>query len=153
VLPEGGGAAVGEGRGLGEIEGPEDVGRGVEEGDDFCPSDVFVGVGSGGWVKEDTLAVIEDIVRAERERVPFGPPTRCNVGKVGVGGVAGVEVAIVKAGRGGVGAAGFDAGLVEVDGDQVPTGTECARVKVGDEEEPIGGGEDRGGKFDAGGGA
>jgi hypothetical protein len=39
--------------------------------------------------------------------------------------LAGIKVAVIKAGRGGVDAVGADAVLAEVDGDKVPTGGGC----------------------------
>jgi hypothetical protein len=152
-LPVGGGAAGGVGRGIGEVERAENVGGRVEKRNDFGPSDVFSGIGSCWWVEKDAIAVVEDIVGTQREGMPFGPPTGCNIGTHGVGGVAGVEVAIVKAGRCSGVTARVDAGLVEVDGDKVPMGAEGARVKVGDEKEPIGRGKNGSGEFEPGGGA
>jgi hypothetical protein len=69
---------------------PSSVGGRVEKGDDFGPSDVFIRVGSDGWVEEATFTVVEDWV-------------------------VGIEVTVERARRGGVDAGRGDAGLAEAD--------------------------------------
>jgi hypothetical protein len=152
-LAERGGAIGGVVLGVGEVEGAENVGGRVKGRDDLSPRNVFSGVGGVPRGEEDAGTVVIVVGGTERVGVPFGPPTGCNVGKMRVGGVAGIKVAVVKAGRVGVNTEGIETGLGEVNRDEVPTGPEGAGVKVRNKEEPIGRGKDRGGKGGPGRGA
>jgi hypothetical protein len=111
--------------GVEEIKGSKEASFGVAQCDNVCPSDVAGCVGSVSWVYSDAVAIIDVAVGVVVVFVPLGPPSCCRVGLAAVTGVTGQEMNVVAAGDTRV--AALSVGFVsegEIDGSEVPTGTE-----------------------------
>lgn len=124
--------------GVVEIEGAKEVDRGVEQGDDIGPGDVFASVGNLVGKEEDAIAVVKSIVGVDGVTMPLGPPAGGWVGFITVVFVASEEVNVVQTSGSGVAASGVGVvSLSEIDLDEVPMGTDGAVGCVGDEKEAV----------------
>lgn len=110
------------------------------EVNDVGPSNVSAGIRAHVRKEHDAIAIV-DSVAVHGKLMPFGPPAGVSVGLGAVIGVAKEEVNAVGAGIGSLVTFRSARRLLEVDGDQIPLGTEDSKRLVANEEKFVAGAE------------